>query len=135
MGVTTRSLYGLRLVVYLLKKGGSATVKEVAEMENVPYRYMERIVQDMRKADILSSRRGRGGGITLVNPKKITLKEIIHALDGKLINIPCIPFEDGKGCTRAVDCEARVVWLKLIEQIDSLCGGININTILRRKHG
>ncbi len=134
MGITTRSLYGLRLVVYLMKKGGSATVKEVAENEGVPYRYMERIVQDMRKAEILSSRRGRGGNITLVNPEKITLKKIIQALDGKLVDLPCFP-EGSSDCSRLIDCDARKIWLKLIEGIEDFCGSININNIIRRKYG
>ena len=131
MSVTTRSLYGLRLVVYLMKKGGSATVKEVAEKEGVPYRYMERIVQDMRKANILSSKKGRGGGITLVNPDSITLKKIVQSLDGSLVDLPCMP-EENSGCDRLMDCDARLIWMKLIEGIESFCEDINISNLIRR---
>ncbi|MCD6400149.1 Rrf2 family transcriptional regulator [candidate division WOR-3 bacterium] len=131
MGITTRSLYGLKFVMYLIDKGSRASVREVSEKENIPYRYLERIVQDLRKNGIVFSYKGKGGGVELCNPENVTLKDIVRVLDGSLLEVPCMP-PVLKVCEIVDSCSAKKVWEEFMSSIEKVCGKIKLMNYKRR---
>lgn len=75
--------YALRAVVHLADRGPSArTTDQIAEATLVPKAYLSKILQGLGRAGVVHSRRGIGGGMTLVkDPADLTLLEVIDAIE------------------------------------------------------
>jgi Rrf2 family transcriptional regulator, nitric oxide-sensitive transcriptional repressor len=75
--------YALRSMSYLSAKSpDSSDTGQIAEATGVPSAYLAKVLQSLRKAGIVQSRRGRGGGITLARPPEdLTILEIVNAVD------------------------------------------------------
>lgn len=85
---TKKTSYGIRGLVNLARKnpGKSVLVKSVSMEEQIPRSFLNKIFQKLKRAGILESKRGVGGGFQLArSPKRITLKEIIEVLEGKFV--------------------------------------------------
>ena len=66
----------------------SVTLKTICERQNISERYLEQIFSALRKAGIIRGRKGAQGGYTLaVNPKELTIKEILNVLEGESLLI------------------------------------------------
>jgi Rrf2 family protein len=82
MRLTTRTRYAIRALYDLAfhRLGQAAGAKEIAERQKVPLRFLEQILQDLRKAGIVEARRGPRGGYALArSPGEISLAEVLHA--------------------------------------------------------
>lgn len=75
--------YALRAMVQLAAdSSGSATTKDIAGKAKVPSAYLAKVLQSMRRAGLIHSRRGVGGGVTLAKPaKNISLLDVIDAVE------------------------------------------------------
>jgi Rrf2 family iron-sulfur cluster assembly transcriptional regulator len=63
--------------------GGPVRVQTIGERQRIPHRFLEQIFQRLRKAGLVAGRRGPGGGYVLVrSPEKISLCEVIEAIEG-----------------------------------------------------
>ena len=86
MRLTTRTEYAVGLLAALAKSQTKQTMKQMTEQANVSPKYAETILQELRKAGVVRSTRGRRGGFVLARPaSKITVLEIIEAVDGSLM--------------------------------------------------
>jgi Rrf2 family protein len=87
MRITTRTRYAIRALYDLAfhRLGQAAGAKEIADRQTVPLRFLEQILQDLRKAGIVEARRGPRGGYALArSPAEISLAEVLHAVRGPL---------------------------------------------------
>ncbi|HMF43552.1 MAG TPA: Rrf2 family transcriptional regulator [Polyangia bacterium] len=87
MRVTTRSRYAIRALYDLAfhRLGQAAGAKEIAERQKIPLRFLEQILQDLRKSGIVEARRGPRGGYALARPPdQISLAEVLDAVRGPL---------------------------------------------------
>jgi len=85
--ITTRTRYAIRALYDLAfhRLGQAAGAKEIAERQKVPLRFLEQILQDLRKAGIVEARRGPRGGYALARqPAQISLAEVLYAVRGPL---------------------------------------------------
>ena len=115
MKMSTRSRYGLRLMVYLGVKFGNGSIRlnEVAEHEKISEKYLEQIVPYLKTAKLITSQRGSTGGYQLsCPPDKITLKEIIEPLEGSLILVDCTK-KNEYGCSLQGTCATSGMWSEL----------------------
>ena len=81
MRVTTRSRYAIRALYDLAfhRLGQAAQAKEIAERQKIPLRFLERILQDLRKAGIVDARRGPRGGYALAKPPaEVSLARVLR---------------------------------------------------------
>jgi Rrf2 family transcriptional regulator, cysteine metabolism repressor len=93
MKLSKKSEYGLRALLELTLAHGQATLQrqEIAQRQHIPIEFLEQILLSLKRAGILSSRRGMKGGYTLIKaPDDITLGQIIRILDGPLAPIGCV---------------------------------------------
>lgn len=83
MIISQTAEYGLRAAVLLARAEGTAlTTPQLAEATKIPPQYLSKVLQDLRRADIVSSQRGAGGGFVLKRPaQQITVLEVVNALD------------------------------------------------------
>ena len=85
MRLTSKTQYGVRALYDLAFHGrGQATqAKEIADRERIPLRYLEQILQDLRRAGIVEAKRGPRGGYALARPPaEIRMAEILRAVRG-----------------------------------------------------
>jgi len=102
MMFSTRSEYGVRVMIQLARRRGSGPVPltGIAEAESLPLAYLEQLVSRLRKADLVASTRGAHGGYELSrDPAEITMAEVVQALEGSLIPMQCF---DELGGTRVL---------------------------------
>ena len=96
-----------------LPNGGPATIGEVAVAANAPRKFLEAILLDLRRQDLLVSRRGRSGGYALAKGSdQISIAEVIRALEGALAPAPWASrtrSQPCETCPDAVSCLLRPV--------------------------
>ena len=93
MKLSKKSEYGLRALLELTLAHGSATLQrhDIAARQHIPIEFLEQILLALKRAGLLSSRRGaRGGYILIKQPKEISLGQVIRILDGPLAPIGCV---------------------------------------------
>ncbi len=94
MRLSKRGEYALRAMIDLAswtQDRSHMPIKEIAERENIPIKFLEQILLTMKNAGLVSSRMGVNGGYYLAKPAdQITLGQIIRLLDGPLAPIRCV---------------------------------------------
>lgn len=75
--------YALRAVVFLaMKPGGAYTTLEIASATKVPAAYLSKVLKSLVRAGLILSQRGLGGGFTLAeSPEKLTILQVLNAVD------------------------------------------------------
>ena len=118
MKLSTRSRYGMRLMLDLALKsgGGSVFLKDIAREEQISEKYLSLIIIPLKSAGLVRSTRGAHGGYTLGRPaEEINLKEIVTVLEGEICLVDCV--KDSGICSRASICASRDLWETLSETI------------------
>ena len=122
MMFSTKSEYGVRVMVELARRGGEEPVPltEIAEHEGLPLAYLEHLVARLRRAGLVESRRGAHGGYLLARePDQITMAEVVEALEGRIAPIECFSSTpDGTiHCVREFDaervCTTKILWTRV----------------------
>jgi Rrf2 family cysteine metabolism transcriptional repressor len=136
---STKAEYGVRVMAHLAAASDAEPVPlaRVAEAEGLPLAYLEHLVQRLRKADLVTSRRGARGGYSLARPAgSITMAEVVGALEGRIAPIECITAAPGDGevvCTReaATDraCPTKLLWTRVQGAIVGTLGDITLSDL------
>jgi Rrf2 family protein len=112
--------YGVRVMVHLARHSDGAAIplSAIADAEGLPLAYLEHLVQRLRRAELVESRRGAHGGYTLARtPEDITMAEVVAALEGEIAPIECITAEaDGAlVCAREGEspCPTKLLWTRV----------------------
>jgi Rrf2 family iron-sulfur cluster assembly transcriptional regulator len=113
MRITTRGRYALRASLALAKigkNGAPVSISALSEEENISSVFLEQIFFKLRKAGIVSSVRGPGGGFYFARPlDKLTLKEILDAA-GEELSLTNCDKQQRNECPRTGDCLSHRVW-------------------------
>jgi Rrf2 family protein len=87
-------------------------LKDVAQRQDISLKYLDRILSTLKAAGFVKTLRGAKGGYALSSPpNKITLTQIIEALDGPLALVECV--KDKGFCRRVNSCVMRDIWHEL----------------------
>jgi Rrf2 family protein len=126
--LTQKSKYAARALVELaLNEGGAPLgVAEVARRQHIPERFLEQIFCDLRRADVLESRRGaRGGYYFAMPPEEITVLDVVEILDGEVRPARC---SAGGVCyiKEAPLCVTSRVWDEAREALEAVFGRYSI---------
>ena len=119
--------YALRAIVYLADSHGKDAVstKRLAKWGQMSYQFTSKILQKLREARLVESSMGPRGGFVLSRPpSKITLLEVIEAVQGPVVMSNCL------ACTRKTNCAINPKLAELKKQIDSLLGSTMLDEIL-----
>ena len=84
---SAKAHYGLKAVVYLAQNIGKGPIqaKEIAATQNVPVRYLELLLSQLKKARLINSNRGKLGGYQLARPAPaISVYDVVIALEGRI---------------------------------------------------
>jgi Rrf2 family protein len=91
MKLSSKGLYGVQAIFDLAfhAENGSAQVKDICERQAIPPRFLEQVFQDLRRAGLVTSKRGPRGGYHLAStPEQIRLGDILRALEGPMHLLP-----------------------------------------------
>ncbi|MEA2178987.1 MAG: Rrf2 family transcriptional regulator, cysteine metabolism repressor [Solirubrobacteraceae bacterium] len=138
---TTKAEYGVRLLVELGRaraEGGPqmpVSLKAIAERDNLPLAYLERIVALLRRAGLVESTRGAHGGYRLArDPETLKMDEVIIALEGVVAPMECF-VDDHVGvgrvlCSHGADgghgCATKLLWTRVHGSVMQALGGTTL---------
>src|SRR5688572_16222854 len=106
--LSQKTKYALRALQYLAKARGKGPVliSTLAKAEQIPQKFLEAILLDLKNQGILQSKKGKGGGYLLLRaPSAVTLGEVIRLFDGPLAPLPCVSEMAFKKCDECPDVE------------------------------
>ena len=135
MRLSKKGEYALRamIVLSLNYEKGSVRIHEIAEREKIPEKFLEQILLELKKAGLLQSRRGSGGGYNLIkSPKKITLAEVIRIIDGSLAPLDCVSKEGHINCPEERNCWIQSVMLDVRNATAKILEGVSFDDACKR---
>ena len=103
--LSQKAKYALKAMLTLAAetKGDLLQAGDISESQNVPRKFLEMILLELRKAGLIASQRGKNGGYMLAKPADaITFGQIVRIMDGPLAPIPCASLT---GYRRCADCK------------------------------
>ena len=139
MRFTTKTEYGLVCLIYMARnselKLDPITIRELVQAEQFSLAYTEKIMQSLRNANIVKAQHGNQGGYVLDrHPSRITLREIVEALEGSTFEMFCQPeVREEIICTHYPMCSIKPVWEKTKEVLDSLYGSLTLEMVARNE--
>lgn len=129
MKFSSKAEYGLKAMVNLAKSNGkSKTIRLIAKEEGISVKYLERLLNVLRKCGLVESFKGANGGYILNRPSgKINLAEIIIALEGPIAPMKCI----GEICRMEQNCQSKIVWQKVGIQIEKTLKNMKLSDLIK----
>ncbi|PQJ12758.1 transcriptional regulator [Flavipsychrobacter stenotrophus] len=129
--LSKKAQYALKATGYLATRfnGGPVQISEISERKKIPLKFLENILLELRKAGVLESKKGKGGGYYLLeSPEKVSLAKIIRIVDGPISMLPCVSLHFYKKCA---DCEEDVCKINqvFIETRDATIGVLEHKTL------
>jgi Rrf2 family protein len=130
--------YALKALIRLGKQYGQGNLltDDIATMENIPKKFLELILLDLKRGGYVQSKQGIGGGYHLVQePKTITLAEIYRFFDGAIALQPCVSQKFHEKCEDCVDeekCHLRPAFADIREQTYQLMSKITLESLLKQ---
>src|SRR5688572_14960017 len=130
--LSQKTKYALRALQYLARAHGTGPVliSTLARDEQIPQKFLEAILLDLKNQGVLQSKKGKGGGYLLLRqPKEITLGEVIRLFDGPIAPLPCVSEIAFRKCDECLDetvCPTRSV---MKEVRDAMAGILDRTTI------
>ena len=123
--LTKKGKYGLKALVHLSKMppGQLAFVGDIAAKNNIPKKFLDAILGELRNAGFVQSRKGKDGGYRLAKlPSEIKIGHVVRVLDGPLAPIPCASrtqYQRCEDCDEAT-CQVRHMMLEVRHAVAEL---------------
>lgn len=132
MKISTKGIYALRTLLDLAEHRADkfVSLNEIADRQNISKKYLEHIVQNLNKANILITNRGYHGGYMLAkDPSQYTVGMILRMAEGSLAPVACAE-QDPIDCERSADCPVLPIWKGLYQVINEYLDSITLQDIL-----
>ena len=110
------------------------SIPDLAKRADIPIKFLEQILLELKKGRFVESRRGKVGGYLLSRPPaKITLGEVVRFIDGPIEPIACA--RDGyKGCGDLHGCVFKEIWSQISEYTSGIIDRINFEDLAIKSH-
>jgi Rrf2 family protein len=138
MRITQEVDYAMRVILFLYKHdpGSRIEAKVISESENVPLRFLLKLLRKLASAGVVRSYRGTGGGYAVVKkPSEISLRDVIEAIDGPVYVNKCLYDPSLCNVGRADTCEVHKELAKFQDRLVSEMGGLTFEKILSNDGG
>lgn len=102
--LSKKSQYAFKALIYLAERynKGPVLIAEISKKKKIPLKFLENILLELKKAGILESKKGKGGGYFLKKePAKIKVANVIRLINGPIAMLPCVSlyfYERCKNC-------------------------------------
>jgi Rrf2 family protein len=135
--LTAKGKYGLKALVQLaaLPPGETSQATDIADATNIPKKFLDAILGELRKAGIIYSKKGPGGGYMLARaPADIPIGQVIRTLDGPLAPIACASrtaFHPCRDCKDIKACAVRLAMTKVRDATSEILDRMSAADMLR----
>lgn len=116
--LSKKSQYAFKALTYLTEKyrEGPVLISEISQKKNIPLKFLENILLELKKAEILDSKKGKGGGYFLnKDPAKVKLATIIRLVNGPIAMLPCVSLYFYERCSNCDEkrCGLHEIMIKV----------------------
>jgi len=139
MKLSVRGEYALRALIVLgldyIEDDSVVRIQQISERQNIPKRFLEQILNDLKSAGVVESKRGVAGGYRLRRPpEKITLAEVIRYIEGPLAPVSCVSerFYEKCSCPDEEKCGIRSVMKEVRDAIVKILEGVTVAQLCER---
>jgi len=139
MKLSVRGEYALRALLVLARDyqedNSVVRIQEVSERQNIPKRFLEQILNDLKSAGIVESKRGVAGGYRLRRPpERVTLAEIIRHIEGPLAPVSCVSekYYEKCSCPDESRCAIRSVMKETRDAIVAIMDRVTLAELCDR---
>jgi Rrf2 family protein len=121
--LSKRARYAIKTLIYLYKNEGDSPIsaKSISMNENIPFKFLEKILRELRQHKIIKSERGAVGGYRFFKPAHtIRVVDIMRIIDGPVALLPCVSenfYEKCDECTDEETCNLRRLFVELRDQM------------------
>ena len=136
MQITRQADYAVRAVMYLAQLGPEqrAATSQIAQEQSIPPSFLAKIVSQLSVAGLLQTSRGARGGVSLArSPEKISLLEVVEAIDGPILLNECVA--NAGACQFGDTCPMKPVWCDAQAELVQRLGNTTFNLFLGNGNG
>lgn len=134
--ISSKEHNSLRLIIQLAESyydKKPVSLSEISAEEGISIKYLEQLIMPFKKANIIKSQRGRSGGYVMaVDPKKISLKEIIWLINDSPSLAICLDKNYDKSCDYDHNCISKNVWGKIQKSMEGFMSQITLYQIINQ---
>lgn len=133
MKLSTKGRYGLRALIdlALYSENENVSIASIAARQNISESYLEQLIAKLRKAGLVVSVRGAGGGYKLAKPaEEISVGDILRALEGSLDPVECPGLKEESTCDGSEFCVTKYVWQQINDSINQTVDGIPLSRLV-----
>ena len=133
MKISTKGRYGLRALIDLAQYSEiePVSINSIAARQGISERYLEQLMTLMKKAGLIKSIRGAGGGYILTKDMSdISVGDVLRALEGNLKPVECAAFSQDDSCEAAGGCVTKYVWQRINESINRTVDEIDLKQLV-----
>jgi len=115
--LSKKTQYALKALTFMAerKKDGPILIAEIAKKKKIPLKFLENILLELRKAGLLESKKGKGGGYFFkVDPKDIPLAQVMRLIEGPIALLPCVSLNFYQKCK---DCDEKKCGLNRVMKL------------------
>jgi Rrf2 family protein len=138
--ISRKTKYALNALVHLTKQRdkGPVLISQIAESEKIPQKFLEAILLDLKRAGILGSKKGKGGGYYLIkSPDMVSVADIMRLFDGPIALLPCVTYRYYEKCEECKDeetCGIRDAFLELRNTSVQMLKGNTLSDLILREN-
>ncbi|HUD51856.1 Rrf2 family transcriptional regulator [Parvibaculum sp.] len=136
--LSQKAKYALKAMLALAKQNNGDLLQagDIAEQQNVPRKFLELILLELRKQGLVHSHRGKHGGYTLAKPADtITFGQVVRIMDGPLAPIPCASLTGYRRCVDCADEKSCAIRRAMREVRDAAASILDSLTLEQACHG
>ena len=131
--ISTKGRYGLRALIDLAQYSEiePVSINSIATRQGISERYLEQLMTLLKKAGLIKSIRGAGGGYVLAKQMaEISVGDVLRALEGNLQPVECAAFNQEDSCEASGGCVTKYVWQRINESINKTVDEISLEQLV-----
>lgn len=137
--LSKKTKYAINALVYLAKNnsGKPIPISQISADQNIPHKFLEAILLDLKNARILNSKKGKLGGYILnKEPSAVDMAEVMRLFDGAVALLPCVTYRFYERCEECIDeetCGIREVFLDIRNETVERLKNATLADIIQRE--
>lgn len=137
--LSKKTKYAINALVFIAKNKEEQPipVSKISEEQNIPLKFLESILTELKKANILNSKKGKYGGYSLNGaPDEIHMASVMRLFDGAIALLPCVTYEFYERCEVCVDeetCGIRQIAMEIRNETVKRLKAATLADIIKRE--
>ena len=137
--LSKKTQYAIHALTHLAREyqKGPVLINTISERGNIPKKFLESILLELKNTGVLGSKKGKGGGYYLLKaPEEVNLADVIRQFEGAIALLPCVTFRYYEPCPHCKDeatCGLRSIIKDLRDEMVNILKKSSLRDILERE--